>query len=105
METNKLLTAPFLDILFDGRNKEYGAYDLRNTYDKRLITALALTFLLISIILSAFLLNKKEHTTNILPAYIFEPTAITPEIEKKVNPKKEVTKQMNVKTFQSTNLL
>jgi protein TonB len=36
MDINKILSADILDILFDGRNKEYGAYDLRKTYNKRL---------------------------------------------------------------------
>ncbi len=36
MDINKILTADFLDILFEGRNKAYGAYDLRKTYNKRL---------------------------------------------------------------------
>jgi len=40
MEVNKILSADILDIIFEGRNKEYGAYELRKTYNKRLITAL-----------------------------------------------------------------
>ncbi len=36
MDINKILSADILDILFDGRNKEYGAYDLRKTYRKRI---------------------------------------------------------------------
>jgi len=40
MEINKILTADVLDIIFDGRNKTYGAYDLRKTYNKRLRTAM-----------------------------------------------------------------
>ena len=40
MEANKILQADVLDIIFEGRNKEYGAYDLRKTYNRRLITAL-----------------------------------------------------------------
>ena len=40
MDVNKILTADFLDILFEGRDKEYGAYNLRRTYNKRLQYAL-----------------------------------------------------------------
>lgn len=36
METQKILQATFIDILFDGRNKHYGAYELRLHYSKRL---------------------------------------------------------------------
>ncbi len=43
METNKILNADILDILFEGRNKEYGAYELRKTYNKRIGMALIIT--------------------------------------------------------------
>jgi protein TonB len=36
MDVNKILSADILDILFDGRNKEYGAYQLRKTYNSRI---------------------------------------------------------------------
>lgn len=45
MEANKILTTDFLDLLFEGRNKSYGAYDLRKTYNKRMWMALAATAL------------------------------------------------------------
>jgi periplasmic protein TonB len=40
MEANKILSADILDIVFEGRNKDYGAYELRKTYNRRLIIAL-----------------------------------------------------------------
>jgi protein TonB len=43
MEINKILNADILDIIFDGRNKQYGAYELRKTYNGRLTKALLLT--------------------------------------------------------------
>ncbi len=43
METNKILTANILDIIFDGRNKQYGAYELRITYNGRIKKALLIT--------------------------------------------------------------
>jgi len=42
MESNKILNADILDIIFEGRNKEYGAYQLRKTYNKRLLMSLAI---------------------------------------------------------------
>ena len=35
MDSTKIQGTPFLDILFSGRNKDYGAYELRNRYDRR----------------------------------------------------------------------
>lgn len=43
MEANKILSADILDLLFEDRNKEYGAYDLRKTYNKRITRALLVT--------------------------------------------------------------
>ena len=36
MEANKILQSDLLDIIFEGRNKSYGAYELRLTYNKRI---------------------------------------------------------------------
>jgi protein TonB len=50
MDINKILTSDVLDLIFEGRYKEFGAYELRKTYNQRLKTALivmiALTALL-----------------------------------------------------------
>ncbi len=54
METNKILSADILDIVFEGRNKEYGAYDLRKTYRKRITIALLTT---VGICLLLFILS------------------------------------------------
>jgi len=51
MEANKILSADLLDIVFEGRNKDYGAYALRKTYVKRITTALLVT---LAIIIAAF---------------------------------------------------
>ena len=43
MEANKILSADVLDIIFEGKNKDYGAYDLRKTYNRRITRALIIT--------------------------------------------------------------
>ncbi len=43
MEANKILSADVLDLIFEGKNKEYGAYDLRKSYNKRITRALLIT--------------------------------------------------------------
>ncbi len=43
MNTNNILSAPLIDLIFDGRNKEYGAYELRRSYAKRINKALFIT--------------------------------------------------------------
>ncbi|GGH76243.1 protein TonB [Filimonas zeae] len=44
MQANNIMNADMLDILFEHKNKAYGAYNLRRTYDKRLYAALGATF-------------------------------------------------------------
>jgi protein TonB len=45
MELQKLLRADYLDILFDGRNKDYGGYELRRKYADRARRATAMVLL------------------------------------------------------------
>lgn len=65
MDANKILSTELIDLVFEGRNKSYGAYELRQQYNTRLrnalfITAsLALLILLISFLSSLDYGNKK----------------------------------------------
>ncbi|MGE5520876.1 MAG: energy transducer TonB [Candidatus Dadabacteria bacterium] len=43
MEATAILNSNYLDILFDGRNKEYGGYQLRLRYNKRVLLSLLYT--------------------------------------------------------------
>jgi periplasmic protein TonB len=43
MEPNQIKDADILDILFEGRNKDYGAYELRKTYNQRIKKAMTAT--------------------------------------------------------------
>lgn len=45
MDAKKILKADFLDLLFHGRNKKYGAYTLRKSYRKRLWMAVAFSII------------------------------------------------------------
>jgi protein TonB len=40
MKAESILQASVLDIIFENRNKEYGAYELRTRYDRRLKTSM-----------------------------------------------------------------
>jgi len=66
MDINKIMSADFLDILFEGRNKQYGAYELRKTYNRRLAKALIITaaigllIFLVSVVYSFVGKGKKE---------------------------------------------
>jgi len=61
MDVNKILTADILDILFEGKNKAYGAYDLRRTYEKRIKIALIGTFTIIVLLfVGSFVANSSS---------------------------------------------
>jgi protein TonB len=60
MDINKILSADILDILFDGRNKEYGAYDLRKTYNNRIKIAMGGMFLICLLCLGGSLIANSE---------------------------------------------
>jgi periplasmic protein TonB len=65
MEGNKILTADFLDILFEGRNKDYGAYDLRKTYNRRIGIAIGIMILVcVLAFLMSVLANRKSKDDN-----------------------------------------
>ena len=59
MDTNKILSADFLDILFDDRNKDYGAYELRKTYQHRVTKSLVVTGLFVLLAFSGVVLANK----------------------------------------------
>lgn len=73
MTNKEFLCADFLDILFERRNKSYGAYALRKTYTYRLASALgiALSIVLLFVII-AFIRNDKAGNGlfNDIPAII-----------------------------------
>lgn len=61
MEKMQILTADLLEIIFDGRNKNYGAYDLRKSYSKRMEYALAGTaFICLLFIVGNLMANKNK---------------------------------------------
>lgn len=88
MEKLQILSADLLDILFEGRNKSYGAYELRKTYDRRILYALSGTVLLsLLFVVGSLLANGKK------PSSMVE-LVTTVELEnfKKEEPKPELPK-------------
>ena len=58
MEANKILGSDILDIIFEGKNKSYGAYQLRKDYNKTLTKALIITGAILLLVFVASLLGK-----------------------------------------------
>ncbi len=65
MDINKIQDADFLDILFEGRNKEYGAYELRKTYNRRIMIAISgMVIVCVLFFLSQVLANRVGNDTD-----------------------------------------
>jgi periplasmic protein TonB len=64
MDVNKILNADILDIIFEGRNKEYGAYDLRKTYNKRMVKAIGGTAIVIVLLFIGFIVSNLNSNGN-----------------------------------------
>jgi protein TonB len=60
MDANKILSADLIDLIFEGRNKSYGAYELRTGYNKRLRNSLFLTVALGAVILLASFISSLD---------------------------------------------
>lgn len=85
MENSAILKADLLDIVFEGRNKEYGAYELRRTYNKRMRIAisvmLSLTLLLCIGQLIAGRLTDEDPRLAMVPTDIELEKVEEPEVE------------------------
>lgn len=70
MNANQILHAGILDLIFEGRNKLYGAYQIRKNYQKRLCISLLLIIFLS--ILLIFILNRYTPAFKNLNVIVFD---------------------------------
>jgi protein TonB len=102
MEKTNILSADLLDIVFDGRNKSYGAYELRKTYDKRIRYAVGGTFLLCLLMVVGSLLaggKKKVAEDTLGPTITLE--KVQPPEEKIEQPKEKPREQPPIEQVRS----
>lgn len=82
-------SAAYIEMLFEKRNKAYGAYDLRVNYENRLIKSFGMALLIGGFFfLIPFLLTKvltKKHVTNVDPTIFTYVPAGPPEIIRPVS--------------------
>lgn len=64
MNTATISGNDFLDILFNGRNKDYGAYDLRRKYDRRVRNAIIGTAAVTMTIIGGYALSNRLSVTD-----------------------------------------
>jgi protein TonB len=88
-----LYKAEWLDLVFDHRNKAYGAYELRKSYGQTMVKAMGLSFIaVVVLVIASFVFRVKPK-----PEYKFIPvelpTIVKPPVEakpKKADPPKSV---------------
>jgi periplasmic protein TonB len=88
MDINKLLKSDYLDILFEGRNKQYGSYDLRRKYPERMKKSglVILALVLIGLGYNVFANRAKKVKNTPPPPPIEVKLAEPPPIDDKIPP-------------------
>ncbi|HEY1163773.1 MAG TPA: TonB family protein [Chitinophaga sp.] len=78
MNTATISGNDFLDILFNGRNKDYGAYDLRRKYDRRVRNAIIGTAAVTMTIIGGYALSNRLSVTetHILNKPVIDPVTL-----------------------------
>ncbi|OQP61060.1 energy transducer TonB [Niastella vici] len=81
MESSTILTADVLDIIFEGRNKDYGAYDLRRSYNRRLKVSITVMLSVICMLSLGFVFagKRKKVDPALLAMKDIELAAVKPE--------------------------
>ena len=102
MDNNQIMQSDYLEIVFDGRNKAYGAYDLRKAYNHNVKVAILITWGLVALLfLLPHLLRAFAPAVTDIPPIILPPTRWVqpkleepklPIVENKPAPPKEETK-------------
>jgi protein TonB len=104
MEVTNILTADVLDIIFEGRNKSYGAYELRKSYKRRLMISISVMLLVLLLLITGYVLANRSQKEDIAKE-IFIPDTELKVLDKEPEPepppplKKVEPPQMEMKQF------
>jgi len=106
MQTSQILNAPLIDIIFDGRNKDYGAYELRKNYSGRIGRAMLVMLIFVSLVFGGMIMASSKKPKDKL---IMGPTVDLMNVEDKhpeklPEPEKPKPKEPEVKTIKSTTI-
>lgn len=106
MQTNKILTSELIDIIFDGRNKEYGAYELRKNYSKRVRNSLLVTGIIASVAIGSSVLansmKKNDSSYKIVPGIVITQIPDEKEPEPLPEPERKQPEPEQVRTEKFT---
>jgi len=104
MEIKNIMDADILDIIFEGRNKDYGAYDLRKSYNRRLIKALMSTALILLLLFIGYFLSGMTPRTEKKALYVTDTDLSAlkqqkPDVPEPTPPKPKVPEKIEMKQF------
>lgn len=103
MEANKILQSNLLDILFEGRNKLYGAYELRSNYNRRVKQSIVMMGGICLAFFTGVLLANSGGKKVILPAYTEVRLESVPTVKiKEVISQQPKPKKTEIKTIRFT---
>ena len=66
MDAKQILNASYLDILYEGKNKKYGGYELRKKYPRRAAIAGLIAVLLVGGLFAAMLIKPKANMDEVV---------------------------------------
>jgi len=91
MTPEAILRSNVLDIIFENRNKQYGAYTLRREYNRRLITALIIMLMAVLILsLSSFFKRPDKEVISATIVDLTDTLQLVNPAENKPKPKPEI---------------
>jgi protein TonB len=86
IEKFDLYNHEWLELVFDNRNKDYGAYDLRKHYAGNLVKAMAIAFFSVAFLYTGYSLLLKTKSVEIVKPVPYDPVIPIPPITKPIIP-------------------
>src|SRR5579871_1505869 len=86
MEANDILHSDLLDILFEHRNKQYGAYALRRGYNKGLLISMLIVAAITALLFGLYFLTSHSNSQNTIAAAVVDVQLQEIKDEKKPDP-------------------
>lgn len=88
MKSEQILKADLLDIIFENRNKSYGAYSIRKAYPSHLKKAMGIMLLMV-VIASLYVMSKPRKPLQRMTTVLLEPDHDLADIKKIEKPKEQ----------------
>jgi protein TonB len=87
-----LYKTEWLDLVFENRNKTYGAYELRQHYASTMVRAMGIAFLAISVVFGGSLIFMRQPRMIHVTPVVNNPDLVIPPVQavKKIDPPKPV---------------